>query len=70
MSCGSPVTVHQPLIDRTTLMGGGLWLASVASESLVWHPPLGMLTILSDGNSLERMPRLSSESYNKYWYMA
>ena len=66
MSCGSLVTVQLPLMDRTALMGGGLWLASAASESLVWHPSLGMLTILSDEKSLERMPRLRSKSYDKH----
>ena len=65
-SCGSLVAVQPPLRDCTALMGGGFRLASATSESLVWHPSLGMLAVLSDGKSLERMPRLSSESYDKY----
>ena len=55
-----------PLRDRTALMGGGLWLASATSVSLVWYPSIGMLDVLSDGKSLERMPRLRSELYDKY----
>ena len=66
VSCGSLVAVQPPLIDRTALMRGGIRLVSTASESLVWHPSLGMFAVVSDAKSLERMPRLSNESYDKY----
>ena len=64
MSFGSLVVVQPSLMDRTALMGGGVRLASAGS--LVWQPSVGMGVILSDGKSLERTPRLSSESYAKY----
>ena len=66
MSFGSLVVVQPSLRDRTALMSGGLRLASAASESLVWQPSLGMGVVWSDGKSLERTLRLSSESYDKY----
>ena len=66
VSCGSLVAVQPPLIDRTALMGGGVRLGSVASESLVWYPALAMFAVLRDEKSLGRMPRLSNESYDKY----
>ena len=40
VSCGSPVMVQPPLIDRTALMGGGVRLGSAASVSGV-VPHLG-----------------------------
>ena len=66
MSFGSLVVVQPSLMDRTALTGGGLRLASAGSESLEWQPSLGMGVVLSDEKSLERTPRLSSESYDKY----
>ena len=66
MSFGSLVVVQPSLMDRTALMGGGVRLASAGSQSLVWQPSVGMGVILSDGKSLERTPRLRSESYDKY----
>ena len=66
VSCGSPVAVQLPLIDRTALMGGGVRLESSVSESLVWCPALAMFAVVSNKKSLERMPRLSNESYDKY----
>ena len=66
VSCGSLVAVQPPLIDRRALMGGGVRLGSVASESLVCYPALAMFAVVSDEKSLGRMPRLSNESYDKY----
>ena len=60
MLFGSLVVVQPSLMDRTALMGGGVRLASAGSKSL------GMGVVLSDGKSLERTPRSSSESYDKY----
>ena len=41
-------------------------MGSAASESLVWCLALAMFAVVSDEKSLERMPRLSNESYDKY----
>ena len=66
MSFGSLVVVQPSLMDRTAFTGGGVRWAPAGSESVVWQPSLGMGVVLSDGKSLERTPRLSSESYDKY----
>ena len=66
MLFGSLVVVQPSLMDRTALMGGGVRLASAGSKSPVWQPSLGMGVVLSDGKSLVRTPRSSSESYDKY----
>jgi len=66
MSCWSPVVLQPLLIDRTALMGGGSQVALTASGLLVWQLSFVVSTVWGNGKSLDRIPRLSNDSYDKY----
>ena len=53
-------------MDRMAFMGGGSYGAPGTSGSLHWCLPPGLSAFLKDGKSLERIPRLSSDSHDRY----